>query len=192
MDLNNNMILDASLEEPVYRDSQSDGMVSHGDVRLADALVSPPLVKKNDMTVDYRDNFYAPGGLLRVAQQFWAVDGDSQADVDYVADLRIAQVGPGEIGFTYDYLHVAVTGWFLGIPVGDWHPSVQAAEDKFRQDFAFVLRDELGPSIVLKVEEEKAGASSFLADGYLNDNEFGLGFCLHPGVFPGDDIPSDS
>ena len=191
VDLNDNSLLDAALEEPIYFDTTGDGVVSHNDLRMADPLVAPPLVKKTDMTVAYRDYAFSSDGLLRVSQEFWAVDGDSQADVDYIADLQIS-VAPNNITFSHNYLHIAITGWFLGVPVGDWHWTVQDAEDDFKNDFANVLRDELGPNLLLRINEMQGGAGAFLADGYFTDTEFGLGFCLLPAVFPGtDDIGSD-
>ena len=192
VDLNNNGLLDATLEEPIYRDTNLPGTVTHGDLRMADPLVAPPLVKKTDMTVDYRSNAFSNDGLLRVSQEFWAVDGDSQADVDFIGDLQMS-VAPNSITFGYYYKHIAITGWFLGIPVGDWHGSVQDAEEKFDNDFAQVLKNELGPTLVAKVNELQGGAGAFLEDGYFTNSEFALGFCLPPEVFPTEnDIPSDN
>ncbi len=192
VDLNNNGLLDATLEEPIYEDSAIPaGVVSHGDVRMADPLVAPPLKKKTDMTVHYMDYAFTNDGLLRVSQEFWAVDGDSQADVVFIGDLQIS-VASRSIVFAYNYKLIAITGWFLGLPVGDWHGSVQDAEEKFDNDFAIVLRDELGITMVDRVNEKQPNAATFLSDGYFTDTEFGLGFCLPVDAFPADDIPADS
>ena len=193
VDLNNNGLLDATLEEPIYEDSANPaGIVSHGDLRMADPLVAPPLKKKTDMTVHYMDYAFTNDGLLRVSQEFWAIDGDSQADVDFIGDLQIS-VASRDITFAYNYKLIAITGWFLGIPVGDWHGSVQEAEEQFDNDFALVLRDELGTNMLDRINEQQANSTTFLNDGYFTDTEFGLGFCLPGDAFPaGDDIPSDS
>ena len=170
-DMDGDGMLDAtfpSLYDTVIIDNDNSFTISDGDRRIVDSRLHEPLVLRDPITVTYRDDPYGRGEMRVHGHFFASLGGWWGWNINFIGDLRVHFDGPiVGIEFVYTYTNVVpeATRFTRG-----------AVEDRFRAGFVQPFQQDLAEAINKRIED--AGVSLFLQDVYINQREFGLGFCL--------------
>jgi hypothetical protein len=129
------------------------------------------------MTILYRD-FEFGAGQLQVSQNFEAKGNGFTATIKFVGHLRVIRTRDG-IEFAYLFTSIVVDA-------GTDVPGFIEDEfrSRFRDDFVGPFSDGLGVALTERINEEVPLGGLLLNDVYINDVEFGLGFCIPRSQFP--------